>query len=239
MSPQTHVYFRNVRRIRKILSGCYAGVALGNKRDPFRELIFIILSSKTPPERYVATYRSLRSVMPTAESLARAQVSSIERAICFGGLAHRKAMQISGIARALRRIFGRVTLSPLRKMSDVAAEDFLDNLPGVGRKTARCVLMYSLNREVFPVDAHCLRVCRRLGWVDGTIVLTDRVADLIQEGIPADCRHDIHVGMVMLGRDFCRPESVNCLQCPLKRVCATGQQVPQSRSTVIVADSGG
>ena len=69
----------------------------------------------------------------------------------------------------LINLFGRPTLAPLKRLSDMEVEGVLLSLPGVGVKVARCVLLYSLRRDVFPVDTHCWRVTCRLGWVNWTI----------------------------------------------------------------------
>lgn len=224
MSDTKPKCFLNVRKITRALTRAYGRPTLGNKRNPLDELLFIILSSKTPPHRYKLTYRALKEKYPSADGLASAKPSAIARVIEVGGLAEKKARQISAIAKALVREFGRVTLRPLRGASDADAEAFLDNLPGIGKKMARCVLMYSLDRPVFPIDSHCFRICQRLGWVSEDTNLTDRVADTLQEGIPPHLRQDLHVGMILLGREFCQPLKMRCVECPLLRYCPTGQQ---------------
>ena len=223
-------YFPHVREVTRRLLQRYGHQRLGNKRDPFAELLFVILSSKTPPSRYRLTYRALRSAFPSPDDLARVEPTAIAKVIEVGGLADKKAHQISEITRTLVREFGRVTLRPLAKMRDHKAELFLDKLPGIGKKMARCVLMYALDRAVFPVDAHCFRICRRLGWASSTIGLTDRTADELQAGIPAGLRHDLHVGMILLGREFCLANRPKCLGCPLLPCCPTGQVEVAARS---------
>ena len=128
---------------------------LGNKKNPFNELLYILLSSKTPPERYQDVYHSLRRVYTRADDLAYAQPEEVARVISHGGLQNRKASAIVAIAQQLRREFGRVTLAPLARMNSDEAEVFSTSLPEVSKKTARCVLMHALNKEVFPVDTHC------------------------------------------------------------------------------------
>lgn len=213
----------NVGAVARALAETYGRPTLGNKRNPLDELLFIILSSKTPPSRYRLTYSELKRKYPSANDLAAANPKAIATAIAVGGLAEKKASQITAIARRLRKTFGRVTLRPIAHMSDVEAEVFLDELPGIGKKMARCVLMYSLGRQVFPVDAHCFRICQRLGWVAQNSKLTDRVADELQSGIPRKLRHQLHVGMVMLGRELCTPARPCCPACPLLVYCPTGQ----------------
>ncbi|MCX6376211.1 MAG: endonuclease III [Armatimonadetes bacterium] len=193
--------------------------SLGNKRNPLRELIYIILSAKTPEAKYQEAYRRLMRRFRELDRLADADVQEIEELIRWAGLARRKAEQIVQLAKAVKDRFGRVTLSPLQKMADAEAEAFLRHLPGVGKKTARCVLMYALDRQVFPVDAHVLRICQRLGWAEEMSAKGTGVHDRLQERIPPELRHSLHVGMVMLGREYCRPRNPLCRDCPMSDAC--------------------
>ena len=195
---------------------------LGNKKNPFDELLYIILSSRTPPGSYQDTYRSLRRRFRTADSLAAADPEEVAESIERGGLQRKKARAITAIAAELQRTFGRVTLAPLKAMETDEAEAFLTSLPGVSKKTARCVLMYALDRPVLPVDVHCYRVAQRLGWVPSGVHPTDRRADELQDGVPEHLRRDLHVGMVLLSRDYCRPNTPNCRGCPVAEFCQTG-----------------
>lgn len=195
---------------------------LGNKKNPLDELIYIVLSSRTPPASYQAAYQTIRRAFASWELLADATIEEITEAIAVGGLQRKKAAQLHGMTNRLREVFGRVTLAPLRQMGDEDAERFLLSLPGVGIKTARCVLMYSLDREVFPVDVHCLRVTRRLGWVRAHGSLNRALADEIQGAIPRGARKQLHVGMIMLGRSVCLPAKPACWRCPILQFCETG-----------------
>jgi endonuclease III len=215
-------HFPHVEEITDALVQRFGRPTLGNKRNPFNELLYILLSSKTPPDRYQEVYRTLRRAYRRADSLADTGLREVASVISHGGLQNRKARAIVSIAQRLRQEFGRVTLAPLAKMTNEEAEDFLASLPEVSKKTARCVLMYALERPVFPVDAHCFRIAQRLGWVAEGAYLTDRRADDLQDGVPARLRRDLHVGMVLLGRHYCLPKSPRCRECPLLSFCPTG-----------------
>lgn len=214
-----------VEEITKALVREFGRKTLGNKRNPFNELLYILLSSKTPPGRYQEVYRKLRQSYTRAEKLADARPQDIALVIKQGGLGNRKARAIASIARRLKEEFGRVTLAPLKKMTDQEAETFLSSLPEVSKKTARCVLMYALGRPVFPVDNHCFRIAQRLKWMPEAVYLTGRRADELQAGIPEPLRRDLHVGMVLLGRNYCFPKNSQCSECPLLKFCPTGSQV--------------
>ena len=129
-----------------------------NLKDPLDELLFIICSTKTGEASYRKSFRALKEVFPTHLRIAEAPAEYIARPIASGGLSNQKAKAIRSLLDIIVAQFGEPTLKPLRAMGDKVAEDFLLSLPGVGKKTARCVLMYSLGRQVFPVNTHCCRL---------------------------------------------------------------------------------
>ncbi len=214
-----HLYVEDVT---EALVQRFGRPTLGNRRNPFDELLYIVLSSRTPPDSYQATYRSLRRRFPKAADLAGASPSEVAEAIERGGFQNKRARAIVAIASQLKETFGRVTLAPLKKMETEEAERFLISLLGIRTKTARCVLMYALDRPVLPVDRHCFRIARRLQWAPEAMELTKRRADDLQDGVPESLRRDLHVGLVLLGRRYCLPRNPLCHECPLLQFCPAG-----------------
>ena len=193
-----------------------------NLKNPLDELLFIICSTKTGEASYRSTYRSLKETFPTHYQIAEAPAEYIARPIVSGGLSNQKAKAIRNLLDLIVEKFGEPTLKPLRKMSDEDAEVFLLSLPGVGKKVARCVLMYSLGRQVFPVDTHCWRIARRLGWVRPTQKdkhCAPRDMDRLQSKIPPELRYSVHVNMISLGREICTPSRPRCDECPISALC--------------------
>ncbi len=228
VNNDSNCFHPHVEEITEALVQEFGRPTLGNKKNPFNELLYIILSSRTPPDVYQETYRSLRREFKTANSIAEARPEYVAKTIEQGGLHNKKAHAITKIASELKEKHGRVTLAPLKQMEIEEAEKFLTSLPGVSIKTARCVLMYALNRAVFPVDVHCRRVAHRLGWTPSDIYLTERQADELQEKIPEYLRRDLHVGMVLLGRNYCSPRNPRCSECPLLEFCPTGSELSRN-----------
>lgn len=215
-------YAPHVREVAKILSESYGDFDHYNRKNPLEELLFIICSIQTDERGYRATFRALRRRFPRFADLSCASEKSIASTIEKGGLSRQKASAIKKLMGAIVNKFGRPTLAPLRRMPDPACDRILASLPGVGKKTARCVTMYSLGRQVFPVDTHCWRICRRLGWVrrtrpDGSCSPHDM--DRLQAKIPPDVRFSLHVNMVSLGRDVCFSQGPLCGACPIERLC--------------------
>lgn len=193
-----------------------------NLKNPLDELLFIICSTRTGEASYRSTYRSLKQTFSTHYQIAEAPAEYIARPIASGGLSNQKAKAIRELLDIIVAKFGEPSLKSLHKMSDVEAETFLMSLPGVGKKVARCVMMYSLERQVFPVDTHCWRIARRLGWVRPTQKdrhCAPRDMDRLQSRIPPDLRYSLHVNMISLGREICTPSAPRCGKCPLSGLC--------------------
>lgn len=217
--------YPNVELIALALTDAYGDPAHGNKMNPLRELLFIICSLQTNEALYQSTYASLISQFPSFRQLAVASEDEIAAAIARGGLARQKARTIRTILSRLEFDFGTPTLSPLHAMSDTECERYLESLPGVGTKTARCVMMYSLRRHAFPVDSNCWRICRRLGWVRPTRPdksCSPRDMDRVQAGVPPNLRFSLHVNFLSHGRACCLPEQPRCDDCCIRQFCRTG-----------------
>ena len=144
------------------------------------------------------------------------------------GLARLKAGQIVQIVGRLRRDFGRATLAPLTRMSDAEAEEYLVSLPGVGRKIAKCVLLYSLARQVLPVDVHVHRVAGRLGF--RVKRRPDTSQQLLEDAVQPKWRYGFHVNAVAHGRTVCRPNNPRCSLCCLSVWCEYSSTSRTSRA---------
>lgn len=217
----------NFGQVAAILRRRYGDHAHFNRKNPLDELLFIFCSTKTQESSYLGTYAALREQFSTFSRLAEAPAEYIARPLVSGGLYRQKSLAIRRACDAIIERFGRLTLAPLLGLGDDDCEAFLTSLPGVGKKVARCVMMYSLGREVFPVDTHCWRIARRLGWVrptqkDGHCAPRDM--DRLQEKIPSALRFSLHVNFVSLGRDFCKAGTPDCGRCPIAAHCPTGKR---------------
>jgi len=218
----TPKYPSTVWKVAAALKNRYRDFNHYNLKDPLDELLFIICSTKTGEASYRSTFRSLKKTFPTHLHIAQAPAEYIARPIASGGLSNQKAKAIRDLLDIIVAKFGEPTLKPLREMDDAAVETFLLSLPGVGKKVARCVLMYSLGRQVFPVDTHCWRIARRLGWVRPTQKdkhCAPRDMDRLRSKIPPDLRYSLHVNMVSLGREICLSSAPRCDVCPISVWC--------------------
>ncbi len=200
---------------------------LNNKDDPLDELVFIMLSQMTTGPSYERVYDRLKAAMPHWRSLTETSVADLTSLIADAGLAGQRAVRLKQIADRLVHDFGEVSLTALTTSDDDAAQRYLTSLPGVGVKTAKCVMMYSLGRQVLPVDTHTARVATRLGLVStGSAAAVDR--DLSVVVLPS-LRFDFHVNAVAHGRAVCRAVTPRCDHCVLSSLCPVGRAA--SRTT--------
>lgn len=209
------VQHSSVQRTAALLRQKYCDFSHYNKKNPLDELLFILFSVTKAEPVYTKTYKSFKKNFPRYADVLGAPIQDIAKSIYHGGQSTQKATAIKTIMSELKVAFGKPTLSPLRKMSDDQCETFLISLPRVGKKVARCVMMYSLGRKVFPVDTHCRRIAQRLGWIGSD----EFDEDLLQSRIPEDLRFSLHVNFISLGREFCKAQSTLCHKCPLGELC--------------------
>ncbi len=212
----------DVKKVALKLKNEYRDFAHHNKKNPLDELFFILCSVKRCEKIYHEAFKSLKRNFPRYELLATTPINKISRTVTWGGLQNQKAAAAHEIVKRLIRSFGRPTLAPLKKMSDEECERFLTGLPRIGKKAARCVMLYSLDRQVFPVDTHCWRIADRLGWNgknrNGRHV-TNNAMDCLQEVIPPEFRFSLHVNMVSHGRKICSARFPKCTECIITALC--------------------
>jgi len=205
-------------RVVALLAALYASPRHDNKDDPLDELVFIVLSQMTTHWSFRRVYDRLKERYPSWKRVLEAGPRALMVVIGDAGLSRQKAPRIIEILRRLRTDFGRISLDAVRAMNDDAALRYLTSLPGVGAKTAKCVLMYSCGRSVLPVDTHVRRVASRLGLLPHGTPTSQVDAALERAVAPAD-RYAFHVNAIAHGRALCIAGEPRCHACPLTRIC--------------------
>jgi endonuclease-3 len=186
------------------LISAYGDRSPSHRLAPVDELVLTILSQNTSDINSRRAYKSLMDAFGGWDRVSRAPGARIAEAIRAGGLSEVKSRYIQGALRSLEKEAGGYDLRFLKGMELVAARAWLMRLPGVGMKTASCVLLFSLDMPAFPVDTHVLRVAVRLG--------LERIVR------PADI-YRCHVLMIEHGRKTCRARRPLCVSCAMARIC--------------------
>lgn len=218
--------------IDELLESRYRSADLGNIEDPLAETVFILLSRQTRDSIYRNLFANLRKRFPRWLDLLAARLPVIERVLRPAGFQRQRARQLKALLRAVYKDnidrgvgpgnFPKtdLTLDYLRYMPPGNAERFLVSLPGIGPKSARCVLTYSLNQRRFPVDTHVHRIFTRLEL--GNPQGRKRDHDPFEALVPRRMRKRLHVNLVHHGRAICRTQQPECSKCVLVSFCAYG-----------------
>lgn len=191
-----------------------------NPADPLDDLIFLVLSRMTQEIKYVRTYARLRSSLSTWGAVREAPPDQLEELIHEAGLAPTKTAQLQAILAKIHAREGALSLHRLRSMADEDVERYLTTLPGVARKTALCVMLYTLDRDVLPVDTHVWRVAQRLALAPPG-VWSEARGRALEARVPASLRASLHVTLIAHGRAVCRAPKPDCDGCVLADLCPT------------------
>ena len=180
----------------------------GHSSDPFRVLITTVLSQRTKDASTEKASSALFSKFKTPEQIAKADIRTIEKLIRASGFYKVKAKRIKQISRIIIENFsGRVP----RRM------DELLSLPGVGRKTANCVLVFAYRQPAIPVDTHVHRISNRLGVV--RTKTPEKTETELMKRIPKRYWIDLNELLVTHGQNTCLPRKPRCSACPIAKWC--------------------
>lgn len=205
-------------RVYKWLCGEYGTPSNSERHDPLDELVAAVLSQHTSDANSGGAFASLRANFGSWRQVAAAPVEAIADAIRRGGLADQKAPRIKAILAQIESATGALDLDWLAGAPLDGARSFLTSLPGVGPKTAACVLLFALRRPAFPVDTHVHRVARRIGLVDGH-ASAHVTQDYLESIVSADRMYAYHVNFIRHGRRVCKARRPLCAACGLNSVC--------------------
>jgi endonuclease-3 len=196
------------------------------------ELVATVLSQHTSDRNSERAFASLKERFPAWEDVLAAPAQEVADAIRMGGIADQKAVRIQRILAIVAEREGRLDLSRLHELDDDAVEAYLTSLPGVGHKTAACVLTFSMGRAAFPVDTHVHRVATRLGWAGtrapggrggAASATAARAHEVLRALVPADIRYDLHLALIAHGRRVCTARRPACETCAVCGLCAYGR----------------
>jgi endonuclease-3 len=176
--------------------------------DPFKILIGTILSARTRDENTTKVVNRLFARFKTPQELASADIREIKKIIHSIGFYNVKAARIKEVSRMLVDRFGGQVPSDI---------DLLLELPGVGRKTANCVLVYAFDRPAIPVDVHVHRISNRLGLVKTK--MPEQTEAELSRLVDRRLWTRVNDTFVMYGQNICLPVKPNCRACDLKKMC--------------------
>ena len=216
---ERHALRSKVRRVAGALER-FLGVPRQETRlpAPLDMLIATILSQNTNDKNSHRAYTALRSKFPGWGAVARAQRRTLVATIRAGGMANQKGERIQSVLADVKRVYGSYDLQALRSKTNEEVVEDLTRMKGVGSKTAACVLLFSLGRDVFPVDTHVHRICLRLG-LARDCKTPEETFEAMKNLVPRGKGYSFHTNMIRFGRKMCRANSPACDLCLLYEEC--------------------
>ena len=184
--------------------------------DPLDMLIAAILSQNTNDNNSYKAFKNLKKNYTSWEELIGVKRAVIESVIRVAGLAKQKSGAIKNLVEELYR-GGSFSLSFIEEMDNEPAISEMTKFKGVGVKTASCVLLFALDRNVCPVDTHVHRTVNRIGIVAENT--PDKTFMALNKKFPPGIAHSFHTNLIRLGREICKPARPSCGICPLLKLC--------------------
>jgi endonuclease III len=219
------------------LRDVYGVPGYGPHGQPIAELILTVLSQSTNDRNRDVAYLALRERFPDWAATRDAPVDELEEAIRPGGISKVKSARIKSILQAISDTARpedprdddtpapeRLALGWLDELSVPAAQDYLCSLPGVGRKTAACVLLFALGMRDVPVDTHVSRVGTRLGMFRPKAPF-EELHNTMLELTPRGQELELHMNLLRHGRRTCHARGAECGACALQRMCPSAFSV--------------
>ena len=209
---------RKIKAVNKKLIERF-GIPVRNKKnpDPVDMLIATILSQNTNDKNSYRAFKSLKEKYNSWEETAEQPRIKIEKLVKIAGLGKQKSTAIKNFLSSIKKEKGKVSLNYLKDFSNDEILAELTRYDGVGIKTASCVLLFSLKRNICPVDTHVHRTLNRIRIVNTKT--PDKTFLAIKDKIPEGIAHSFHTNLIRLGREICKPAKPNCTVCPLLKIC--------------------
>ena len=184
---------------------------------PLDTIIGTILSQNTNDKNSYQAYRNLKDNFSDWNKLAELKALQIEKYIRVAGLGKQKSKAIWELLQSLKKNHTSISLDHIKKKSNEEILTELTSYNGVGVKTASCVLLFSLERNICPVDTHVHRTLNRIGLVNTKVPEKTFYAILYE--IPDNRAHSFHTNLIRLGREICKASNPACSVCPLQKIC--------------------
>lgn len=186
--------------------------------EPLDGLMLMLLSQNTNDKNRDKAFAKLKTKYPKWNQVAEAPLEKVIDLIRGAGLGETKATRMKQILALLKDKFGRYSIRDIRKWEADKAREFLVSLPGVGVKTAGCVLVFDLDMPAFPVDTHVARISRRLGWVPEKMA-PHKIQEYLESTLPPERFRGAHLNIIEHGRSICSARKPDCKNCFAKKWC--------------------
>jgi endonuclease-3 len=203
---------KRIEEIVKRLKDTY-NIRVFEDRDPYRVLVRTILSQRTKDANTDQATAKLFSKYKNMEEIANAPIEDLEELVKSAGFYRVKSRRIKEVSNLLLDQYGGIVPDNMKELLE---------LPGVGRKTANCVLVFAFQEPAIPVDTHVHRIPNRIGLVKTNS--PEETEEELMKIVPRELWIDINDLMVQFGQTICKPIHPQCEQCPIADLCDYSSQ---------------
>ncbi|HZS79275.1 MAG TPA: endonuclease III [Ktedonobacteraceae bacterium] len=218
-SPDVEALSAKALEVTRRLTEKYGEVPFSSK-DPMSMLVDIILSHRTRDEQTAAAWDNLLKRFGSWEGVRDAPTEEVQATIENVNFPEVKAPRLQKIMREITEERGNLNLDFLCELPLEEGVAWLDRFDGVGPKTIACVLLFSCQKPILPVDTHVHRVSIRLGLI-GKKVTADNAHELLQALLPQDARtiYNFHKALLRHGQRICVYDKPRCERCAVSGLC--------------------
>lgn len=213
-----------LKNIHNLLCSSYDPEHHYNKERIFDEILFIFFSWRTPIKKAEEIFQALYARYPDRDDLFNLTEADWFQVLKSGGKAHDKSRTVVKLMERLKEDFGdAASVETLADRTDEQIHRYLISLPGVKDKSAYCIMLYAMRKPFFPADTHCLRICQRLGIIEGTNRRKqdrEKGQEELNRLLAGNFKlcYDLHTTMIMHGRMTCKAKPL-CGECVLASDC--------------------
>jgi len=208
----------------------YFGIPQWDGRSqPLDNLIKTILSQSTNDRNRDRAFEALQQKFSSWEQVMTASPAEIAAAIRVAGLANQKSVRVKDILNWINQRYGSLNLDFICDMAPAEVIATFMQLKGIGIKTISVVLLFSCGVDIFPVDTHVHRICRRIGFVPEN-ASAEKTHWLMQPLVPTGKAFSLHNNLLQLGRTICKARQPQCAGCPVAEECNFAQLKNGSKS---------
>jgi endonuclease-3 len=222
-------YRARCARTNRLLQEAYGKPTWPGQQNPLEVLLRTVITDLTSAAGAEKAMKALLDHYKTAEKAGDSSADTIAKTLKSGGLATQKGKQVGVLIKTLKKAHGSASLDFIKTMSVREAMRALESIDGVGPKVGASVILYSLGREICPVDAHILRVLQRMGIVPNNSA-PEAAFELLQPLVPNGQSYAFHENLIRLGKEVCKSGKPKCTSCPVEKECRfPSKNIPRTR----------
>mgnify|MGYP001388297588 FL=1 len=209
---------KNISSIYKLLKKQYKLKKIRPHGDGISELILTILSQNTADRNSGQAFAKLMNHFGNWENIRKAQLSEIKKQIAIGGMSNIKSKNIKTVLNIVNEQVKNYNLYFLTTLKRKEALNWLTDLPGVGKKTASCVMLFAYGVPFIPVDTHVERIVKRIGFVKKKVNTID-VQEELEQIFEKEKYGIFHLSLIEHGRKICQAKNPLCNECIIQDLC--------------------